>query len=564
MSNLKPLIFVHPLQDTLKELHKIMVEMAANDGIEVYDIDSITEFNQLFSAVGQSVCIFGNPKKCAQALQANRKVNSKLNSKVLLLTQKSIPRKTLEKFEKIGLTESINEPVAPKTLLYKVRLQLKSIASIEEQEEMSRKFGNEEDKSEANKEVKEKNNLSKENAQTDDMESGKLKGKSGTEDGFTNPEKRKSDYLEEKIDSHMKGKVSGEDQEIDYGKKEKKAYQEEALDQYYKGKSKTSLLVEEDESPLRQEQEDEIDVADLKEALSLELEEELQKEENTKIKRFEEEVERKKKEQKKLDLENEREKNKKNATKVDQISSHMKGSLSSKDQDEEEEKEESKTSSLELSLEDEDHDNSLKLQIDEEELTNRNKSHDLEIDIDSEDLKKSSPSESLGGHLTGMSKAAQKPVDEKQNNEADVEKIETHYKGHFDHQKKDESTKKKDSPSLSLGIKEKPQKNHEKSYQDEDETENGERTNLKLLDQDEVQSKKSKEDGLFDDEEISDKALKANLNLEKNGQDGRSPSGADNEEASHSTENRHTNGEKNRKKVITINRLKMIVNFLHS
>ena len=168
-----------------------MVEMAENDGIEVYDIDSITEFNQLFSAVGQSVCIFGNPKKCAQALQANRKVNSKLHSKILLLTQKPIPRKTLEKFEKIGLTECINEPVAPKTLLYKVRLQLKSIASIEEQEEMSRKFGNEEEKSEANKEIKDKNTLSKEASLVDEATADKNKNKTNSNDDLLNIDKKK-------------------------------------------------------------------------------------------------------------------------------------------------------------------------------------------------------------------------------------------------------------------------------------------------------------------------------------------------------------------------------------
>lgn len=478
MSNLKPLIFVHPLQETLKELHKIMVETAENDGTEVYDIDSITEFNQLFAAVGQSVCIFGNPKKCAQALQANKKVNSKLHSKILLLTQKPIPRKTLEKFEKIGLTECINEPVAPKTLLYKVRLQLKSIASIAEQEEMNRKFGSEEDKSDVGKELKEKS-LEKEASHTSDNQPEKKKAANSTDEDLYKTEKKKSEYEEEKIDSHMKGKVSSSEDALDYGKKEKNTYKEESLDQYYKGKSKGSLSLDEDQDQRNTNPGIEMDVSELKDALSLELEEELLKEENAKIKKFEEEVEQKKKEQKRLALEEEREKNKKKATKVDQLDSHMRGRVGSENTEEEIDDAINSTQ-MGITVEEESEDDPVKLQIDEEELLARSNRAKLDIESDQEKKREASNNEPIDGHLTGDGKRTKLDTDEKQMNEADVEHIETHYKGHFDHQKNQDE--KSTNERSKLDIAEETLNKTERTQNQIDEQENGARAEKSHLD----------------------------------------------------------------------------------
>ena len=68
----------------------------------------------------------------------------------------------MDKFSKIGLTEFIKEPVAPKTLLYKVKLQLKSIIVSGEEEEEDESI---------------KTSSSLENQKNEDMDTSKLKNK---------------------------------------------------------------------------------------------------------------------------------------------------------------------------------------------------------------------------------------------------------------------------------------------------------------------------------------------------------------------------------------------------
>ncbi len=313
----------------------------------------------------------------------------------------------------------------------------------------------------------------------------------------------------------MKGKVTSEAQELDYGKKEKTSYKEDSIDQYYKGKAKNSVSLEIEDDPHGTNQEEEgIDPAELKEALSFELEEELLKEENDKIKKFEEELEQKKKDQKKLDLEQEREKNKKNATKVDQLDSHLRGNISTDNLDDEDDHDSLLNSSIELSLEDDVIDDSIQLQIDEDELNHRNNGLDLDIDADNEDLKRASSNEKLGGHLTGESKNSQKNVDEKQMNEAGVDHLETHYKGHFDHRKPDEDRKKDDSSSLDFKMS-KDSLNGQSKKQSDDEAEglDEKKSNLEVGVSKENTSKKSnhKDDEFEDDFDFA--KIKKNLHL---------------------------------------------------
>ena len=86
----KPLIFVYPLSETMTKLKESIEAIAEDEQIEVYEVDQIAEIAQLVPTIGQSLTIYGNPKKCAMALKQLRKINSKLNSKILLLNQKRI------------------------------------------------------------------------------------------------------------------------------------------------------------------------------------------------------------------------------------------------------------------------------------------------------------------------------------------------------------------------------------------------------------------------------------------------------------------------------------------
>ncbi len=143
MEDGKPLIFLEPLTDSVKKLKEALEATAEQDGIEIYEVENPEEYNQLIPTIGQSLTIACSPKKTAQCIQPLRKFILKNNVKVLLINNKNIPPKTLEKFRKIGLTEYIQEPVPPKTLLYKVSLILRSLKKAEEEHDMEFKTGEE-------------------------------------------------------------------------------------------------------------------------------------------------------------------------------------------------------------------------------------------------------------------------------------------------------------------------------------------------------------------------------------------------------------------------------------
>ena len=125
----KSLVFLTPLCETLVKLKEVIDETADADGIEVFEVEELEEMRHLLPSLGQCLMIASNPRKCAQALLMNKRAIKILQTKSILLSAKKIPNKTLDKFVKVGLTECIVEPVAPKTLLYKVRLLLRSIAN---------------------------------------------------------------------------------------------------------------------------------------------------------------------------------------------------------------------------------------------------------------------------------------------------------------------------------------------------------------------------------------------------------------------------------------------------
>jgi hypothetical protein len=249
----KPLIFVLPLSETMTKLKESIEGIAEDEKIEIYEVDELTEVAQLVPTIGQSLTIYGNPKKCAMALKQLRKVNARLNSKVLLLNQKKIPRKTLDKFSKIGLTEFIQEPVAPKTLLYKVKLQLKSIVADS--------FDNDDEK-----EVKKESTEFPTGDEGEGFDTSKLKKESEVEedDGYgylrkkkkkslyaeeDAEEKKKSNYEEDDIGTHWGGKLKKKD-ELEEGEEEsakKKRLEEEDLGGYYKGSTKKKVLEEDEE-----------------------------------------------------------------------------------------------------------------------------------------------------------------------------------------------------------------------------------------------------------------------------------------------------------------------------
>ncbi len=249
MAGSKPLIFLEPLSETLEKLKEVFEANGDAEGVEVYEIDDLQEAAQLIPSIGQSLILSASPKKCAMMLQQNRKFIKNVQTKTILLSPKAIPRKTLDKFMKVGLTECVIEPVNPKTLLYKVRLQLRSIKSSDDDEdesEMNQKFGDNaaKGKEEASKKVRSKKG---EEESEDEEVSTKKKTKEETLENYS--KKTKKSYEEESIDNYYKGKQKKRTGEEEEGEEteENKGYKEEAIEGHYKGKLAKSMDIEVDE-----------------------------------------------------------------------------------------------------------------------------------------------------------------------------------------------------------------------------------------------------------------------------------------------------------------------------
>jgi hypothetical protein len=282
MSAKKPLIFIAPLSDSLQKLKEVIEEVAEDEKIEIFEVEDASEVAQLIPTVGQSLSIFANPKKCAMVLQPNRKVIQKLNSKVILLSKKSMPRKTMDKFSKIGLTECIVEPVAPKTLLYKVRLLLRSIvvAKDEEDEEVDTSFGSSDSETE---DETERQRLEKGIASDEEVLDYNMKGKTGQGLDLSaddeDDEEKGSNYSEEAIQKEWKGSVNETDLSMEEEEEKKRKELEESenyIDSYLRGKKNSNAddIVEEDYSSKKKKayEEEEEEEFSKNQELSLDLE----------------------------------------------------------------------------------------------------------------------------------------------------------------------------------------------------------------------------------------------------------------------------------------------------
>lgn len=226
MENRKQLIIIPPMSEPLQKLKEVLEGIANDENIEISIIDDLKELMQFVGSSGQCLIAFANAKKCATFLQENRFLIAKTHTKVILLTPKEIPAKTLIKFTKIGLTESILENSPPKTLLYKVKLLLRSIKTS----------GGSEDKELAVKSIEASG--AKEAAAKGEINTDKLQ----SEEGSVN-------FLAEERAKFKKGE--GEVESVNYMEnlKGKKTTQEEAIETHWKSKrKKDESLTSEEES----------------------------------------------------------------------------------------------------------------------------------------------------------------------------------------------------------------------------------------------------------------------------------------------------------------------------
>lgn len=243
MENKKQLIIIPPMSEALKKLNEVLEGISVDENVEISMIDDLKELSQFIATTGQCLILASNAKKCATFLQDNKAMLAKSHCKTILFTPKEIPAKTLIKFTKIGLTESILENSPPKTFLYKVKLLLRSIKTAKPQED-------------AEKTVK---SLDAGKSTADEIASDReIKDKISAEENVIDMEtskKKKNDDSGETIDygNPLKGKIKPQEESIDTNwKSDRKKHAHEnteeenmaaeselaSIDMYYRGKRK--------------------------------------------------------------------------------------------------------------------------------------------------------------------------------------------------------------------------------------------------------------------------------------------------------------------------------------
>jgi|GEM_PF-5560876 len=249
MADKRPLIFMTPYNETVKKLQEVAAQSAEVDKIEIFEIDSVPELAKLLALHGPSLIIYNHPKKCALGLQANQKILRRLQAKTVLITDKVIPRKTLDKFMKLGLTDCIVEPISPKSLLYKIKLLIKALPNLNDKEEDYRTItGEAAEKKGEDLSLKEKS--ANEKVSKQDKLIGEINGEENKPIAPAVPEgeKKKADVIEKNYKGKIKEKIEAEEKDEENKDDNKKS--NATIDTHYKGKRKKDLELLDDDNQL--------------------------------------------------------------------------------------------------------------------------------------------------------------------------------------------------------------------------------------------------------------------------------------------------------------------------
>lgn len=232
MEGAKPLIFIKPYTKTIEKLKEVLEESSEQQGTEIYEIEDVQEAIQLLPQIDQCLVIAAHPRKTAMLLQACKQYIKKSQSKVLLISPKPIPRRTVDKFMKVGLTECIVEPIVPKTLQYKINLLIRSIVIKKEEGAFEKKFDADAAATEADIEVKEiqrKQREALEAAQNTKQDQDSL----SEEDLYGTAKKKQTQ--ENVIEGFYKGRVKKGDEEEFDDEDSTTPNSENVIEGYYKG-----------------------------------------------------------------------------------------------------------------------------------------------------------------------------------------------------------------------------------------------------------------------------------------------------------------------------------------
>ena len=244
MENKKQLIIIPPMSEALKKLNEVLEGISGDENVEISIIDDLKELSQFIAATGQCLILVSNAKKCATFLQENKFVLAKSHCKTILFTPKEIPAKTLVKFTKIGLTESILENSPPKTFLYKVKLLLRSIKTAKPQEDAEKVVKSLDASKSASDETTDREAKDKISVEENVVDMDTTKKKKNNDSGETIDYganlKGKIKPQEEVLDTHWKSNRKKDGTNLENTDEENMAAESElaSIDMYYRGKRK--------------------------------------------------------------------------------------------------------------------------------------------------------------------------------------------------------------------------------------------------------------------------------------------------------------------------------------
>src|SRR6056297_212601 len=118
MESKKNVAIFKPMSQTLEKLVEVLRENIETENIEIYEMENMAEAAQTIPNLEPVLVLGSEPKVVAQFLKANRKYIKNSKNRILLISGKKLNNKAQQKLTKLGLTDLIFEPLAPKTLLY--------------------------------------------------------------------------------------------------------------------------------------------------------------------------------------------------------------------------------------------------------------------------------------------------------------------------------------------------------------------------------------------------------------------------------------------------------------
>ena len=127
----KPLILLTPLSDVLESAKRQIVK---DQDIDLYEINFKELHPEEFMKRIPSVIVTGSPKEAVGFLKMYDKVVKSSSSKVILITEEEPSPKVMGVLKNIRLADHVYGNVQPKTLLYKIKLHLKALPELDEED----------------------------------------------------------------------------------------------------------------------------------------------------------------------------------------------------------------------------------------------------------------------------------------------------------------------------------------------------------------------------------------------------------------------------------------------